>query len=53
MMLRLDPDYATSEMRRKLIDDIAENRVKGLPNEHRNHFLELLQKANRGKGDEK
>ena len=53
VMLRLDPDYATSEMRRKLIDDIAENRVKGLPNEHRNHFLELLQKANRGKGDEK
>lgn len=53
VMLRLDSDYATSEMRRKLIDDIAENRVEGLPDEHRHHFLELRQKDNRGKGVEK
>ena len=53
VMLKLDSDYATSEMRRKLIDDIAANRVERLSNEHKRYFLELRQKANRGKGDEK
>lgn len=53
VMLKLDSDYATSEMRRKLIDDIAASRVEGLSNEHKRYFVELRQKANRDKGDGK
>lgn len=53
VMLKLDSNYATSEMRRKLIDDIAANRVEGLSNEHKQHFVELRQNANCGKGGEK
>ena len=50
VMLKLDADYATSDMRRKLIDDIAENRVEGLPSEHKRYFVDLRQKANHDKG---
>ena len=53
VMLKLDSDYATSELRRKLIDDIVANRVAGLSNEHKQHFVELRQNANRDKGVEK
>lgn len=53
VMLKLDSNYATSELRRKLIDDVVANRVEGLPNEHKQYFRELRRNTYGGKEDGK
>lgn len=50
VMVKLDPNYEKSEVRRKLIDDIVADRVEGLSSEHKKHFMELRQSNGLGKG---